>query len=223
MREGRGGRRLEIDGTFASLWRPGRSTTGSVWDALAVPVLGLPRSRRRSALLLGLGGGSAVRLLRALVPEIRVVGIEIDPEVVRAARRWFGLGRLGIEVRCGDARTYLARARRRFDLVLDDVFVGRGRGVRKPAWMLEEGWERAVRRVAPGGMLVTNVLDEGEAARRTLREHFPCVVEIGVDGYDNRILVGGPAPLSGRSLRRAARDHAPLAESLARLRFRTVS
>ena len=93
----RAGRRtLRIDGSQASSWQPGRETTGSVWDGIAAGLLALPTSRRRSVLLLGLGGGSAARVVRALAPRARIVGVEIDPAVVKAARRWFDLDALGI-------------------------------------------------------------------------------------------------------------------------------
>lgn len=222
VREGRAGRRLEIDGTFASLWRHGRETTGSVWDALAVPLLALPPARRRSVLLLGLGAGSAARLVRRVAPRARIVGVEVDRAVVRAARRWFELDALRVDVRCCDARDYLRRARARFDLVLEDVFIGSGRRVRKPDWMVEHGWHHAAARLARGGLLVTNVLDEAPEARRALRGLFPGRLEITVEDYDNRILVGGPRGLSAAALRRRARAHRELRPTLARLRFRTL-
>jgi len=60
IRETKRGRALEIDGTFASWWSREGKATGSVWDALAAPLLALPASRRRRVLILGLGGGVAV-------------------------------------------------------------------------------------------------------------------------------------------------------------------
>ena len=86
---------------------------------LAAGIAALPRRRRRSVLLLGLGGGSAARVARALAPRARIVGVEIDPSVVRLARRWFDLDALGIEVVVEDARAYLEKCPRRFDAVLE--------------------------------------------------------------------------------------------------------
>jgi SAM-dependent methyltransferase len=222
VRQSRRGRTLEIDGTFASFWRPGKATTGSVWDALAIPLLALPAARRRSVLLLGLGGASAARLVRTVAPRARIVGVEIDAEVVRAARRWFGLDALRVSVRRADARVFLARERRRFDLVLDDVFVGSGVGVRKPDWLPEPGLAWAARRVARGGVLATNVLEEGAHTRRVLRRLFPAVLEIRVADYDNRILVGGPSGLHAGALRRAVLAEPHLRPTLSRLTFRTL-
>ncbi|MFP8874131.1 MAG: hypothetical protein VCB42_06300, partial [Myxococcota bacterium] len=62
-----------MDETLASFQRPGEITTGSVWDAMAAPLLALPASRRGRVLLLGLGGGSVARIVRALAPEALIV------------------------------------------------------------------------------------------------------------------------------------------------------
>ena len=72
---GRRGRSLRIDGTFASYYEPGLPLTGSVWDALALPLVLLPPARRRSVLVLGLGGGSVARVVRALAPAACIVGV----------------------------------------------------------------------------------------------------------------------------------------------------
>ncbi len=218
----RGGtRELRIDGTFASRYTPGSASAGPVWDALAAPLCWLPPRRRRRVLLLGLGGGSAARGVRAVAPDARIVGVEIDPRVVALARRWFDLDALGVEVVVDDARRYLARSRARFDAVLEDVFVGRGRAVHKPDWMLEEGLAAAARRVRPGGLLVSNAIDEAAPVAERLMHCRPGLVSIDVDGFDNRILVAGPARLDARALRAAARAHPAFARSLPALRFRT--
>jgi len=211
---------LRVDGTFASLYRADTPLTGSVWDALAAPLLALPAARRRSVLILGLGGGSAARLARALAPRARIVGVEIDPQVVALARRWFGLGALGLEVVQADAEHYLSRCRERFDAVLEDVFVGRGRAVHKPAWMLQRGLALAAARVARGGVLASNALDEAPAVARTIAALFPRSLRIDVADFDNRILVGGPPSLSPRTLRAAVAASPILSPTLPALKFR---
>jgi spermidine synthase len=216
------GRELCVDGTFASLWRPGQVTTGSVWDALAAPLLSLPPERRRSVLLLGLGGGSAARLARALLPRAWIVGVERDPHVIQVARAHFQLDDLLLEVVLADARSYLARGREKFDAVLEDVFVGSGQEVRKPDWLPEPGLALAARRLRPGGLLATNSLDETAGAAQALRTHVGPAISIEVNGYDNRILAAGPAGLGARDLRAAVAAHPILAATLSLLRFRTL-
>src|SRR5262245_29248807 len=219
---GRGGRVLRIDGTFASSYTPGATLAGPVWDALAASLAWLPPGRRRSVLVLGLGGGSVARVVRALAPRARIVGVEQSAEVVRTARRHLGLGRLGVEVVVADARAFLERARGRFDLVLEDVFVGRGRGVRKPGWLPLPGLALAARRVAKGGILATNALDEAPASARALARLFPARVRIGIEGWDNAVLVAGPSGLDAASLRAALAADPLLAPTLRRLALRTL-
>ena len=217
----RGALSLRVDGTHASSYRPGSPLTGSVWDALAAPLAWLPRTRRRSVLVLGLGGGSVARLVRAIAPRCRVVGVESNAEVLRVARRWFDLDALDVEVVHGCARQYLRRCRGRFDVVIEDVFVGAGRAVRKPDWLPDPGLTAAARLVHRGGLLVCNAIDEAPEVSRSVRSLFPASVRIGVEGYDNVIVVGGPGPLSAHGLRAAAAAHPLLRETLPRLSFRT--
>lgn len=218
----RRGRSLRIDGTFASFYEPGQPTTGSVWDGLVAPLLWIPRPKRRSVLILGLGGGSAARLARTLAPRARIVGVERSAEVIRAARRWFDLDALGIEVIRADARYFLSRSRRQFDLVIEDVFVGSARDVHKPAWLLEGGLAAAARRLRRGGLLVCNSIDETAAVARALRPLAPALLRIDVEGFDNRILVAGPRGLTGRALRSAVGANRVMSGTLDRLSFRRI-
>jgi spermidine synthase len=222
VRVSRRGRSLRVDGTFASWYEPGRAVTRSVWDALAAPLLWLPPERRRRVLILGLGGGSAARVVRALAPRARIVGVEKSVEVLYAARRWLDLDGLGVRVVEGDAQSYLQRSRARFDVVIEDVFVGRGRSLHKPDWLPRPGLRLARSKLSRGGLLVSNAIDEAPAVARELLRIFPSALRIDVAGYDNRVLVGGPARLRGRALRSAVGADDQLSGTLARLRFRTL-
>lgn len=219
----RGGLALTVDGTFASFYRPGRSATGSVWDALVAPLAWLPPARRGSVLILGLGGGSAARLVRAIAPKARIVGVEASAAVLRAARRHFDLDALGVDVVCGDARRYLVESRRRFDLIVEDVFIGSEETLRKPVWLPEPGLVRAARHLRPGGLLVVNTIDETAAVARVLRGLLPTTLCISVHDYDNRILVAGPRGLDARALRAAIAAEPVLSPSLPRFSVRRLA
>lgn len=219
------GKRLElrVDGTYASSWTPGEIATRSVWDALAASVLALPPARRRSVLLLGLGAGSVARIMRALTPDARILGIEFDPDVVAAARRWFELDALRVEVVIGDAREVVARLRDHFDVVLEDVFIGREATLRKPEGFPLPVLEHAQRLLARGGIIASNTIDEGPAVRRALAARFPRVVEISVAEHDNRIYIGGGAWLDAKRLRAEVAANELLGATLPRLAFRNVT
>jgi spermidine synthase len=197
-------------------------TTGSVWDGIAAGLLALPPSLRRSVLLLGLGGGSAARVVRAVAPRARILGVEIDPSVVRAARRWFELDALGVEVVVADAAAYLAHTRRRFDAVLEDVFVGEARRLRKPPGFPLPALDDVRRVLRPGGVAVCNTLDESAEVRTALARRFRHLARIEIDDYDNRIFVASDGPLSAAALREAVAADPVLGPSLRTLSFRRV-
>jgi len=214
------GKRLIVDETFASLYREESPGTGCVWDALAAPLLALPPRRRRRILLLGLGGGSVARILRALAPEAEIVGVEFDPEVVAAARAHFELDRLGLELHVEDALALVRREKRRFYLIVEDIFVGRGDAVHKPDWLPHPGLDLAARCLARNGILVSNTLDEAAAVAAALGHRFPGLLRIEVEDYDNRIFVAGPESLDARQLRSAVAAAPVLSPALPILRFR---
>jgi len=220
----RRGARLElrIGDSFASCLVSGRTATGSVWDALAAALLALPVRRRRAVLLLGLGGGSAARIVRALAPAARIVGVEIDPAVLRLAQSRFGLAALGIEAVRADARDFLQNSRSRFDLILEDCFIGNQAELQKPQGIPEPAFAWAAQRLCPGGVLASNAIDEGPAIAASLRRRFRNLVQIRLAGYDNRIFIGGGASLSARALRRAVAAAPILAPTLPILSFRTL-
>jgi len=218
VRRGRHGLELRVDGTLASAL--GESDARPVWAALAAPVLLLPEARRRRLLVLGLGGGVAARFLRSLAPRAQIVGVEKSAEVARAAREHFGLDQLGVELVVDDALDFLERETRLFDFVVEDVFVGASRAIRKPDWLPEPGLGLALRRLEPGGLLACNTIHEGARMARALRRHGRPLVAIAVRGYWNRVYVSGAG--SARALRAAVAAHPTLGRSLPRLALRRL-
>ena len=212
---------LVIDETLASLYRPGEVATRCVWDAIAAPLLWLRPARRRRILILGLGAGSVARLARALAPGAEIVGVELDAEVVRLARAHFELDALDIQVEIADALDWLKSAQGAYDAILEDVFIGEGDAVHKPEWIPEPAHAMAWKRLAPGGIFVSNTLDEHARVARGMRGVFSGVVSIQIEDYDNRVLVGGGDGLGARALRERIAVDPILAESLPMLSFRS--
>jgi spermidine synthase len=222
VRRGREGLELRVDGTLASVHRPGRGVTGVVWWTLAAPLVLLNRRRpRRRVLLLGLGGGSVGRAVRALDPGAEIVGVENNADVLRLAREHLDLDRLGLELVVGDALEHLRRERRSFDLIVEDLFLGPSRSVRKPEWLLDEGYRLIGRRRRARGFVVSNTIHEMPGIVRAMRPHGGRVVSLDVRGHWNRIVVSGrdlPAPAR---LRKLLQGHPALAPILPRLAIRS--
>ena len=141
------------------------------WQALAAVTF----PPRPSVLLVGLGGGTQIHILRRLVRPRQISAIERDPVIIQVARDWFGLARLGgIEFLCDEADVVvqsLAAAGRRFDFIMEDAAYA-------------ELPERALplaralaERVAPEGWLVLNRHHRADATALTkeMRARFESV------------------------------------------------
>jgi spermidine synthase len=221
-RHTRHGIELRIDGTLASLYKPGEASSGPVWNALAAPLLALPPNKRRRILLLGIGGGSVARLIRALAPRAEIVGVEKDAEVLRVARRELELDTIEMEIVIDDALVYLEHERRTFDAVVEDLMVGSGRHPRKPATLLDR-YSLVTDRLARGGVLSVNTIHETAQVSSRLRERPGKLLSLAVREYHNQILVAGPQTLEASKLRQAMAAHPILSLTLPHLRLRTLS
>ncbi len=91
------------------------------WRALTVVEL----PPRPTVLLVGLGGGTQIHLLRRLRAPRFVTVVERDPIIVQVANDWFGLETVGkLEIVCAEADAAveaLTRAGRRFDFIMEDA------------------------------------------------------------------------------------------------------
>ena len=154
--EREGVRRLYLDEGLAthSVWRRDEVLTGGVWDTyLAVPDL-LGRSPERVAML-GNAAGTAARAYERYYPFARVDGVELDPAVSDAGRRFFEMGEIGtLTVYDEDARSFL----RKTDSVYDVIIVDAYRPPYVPFYLATKEFFELVReRLNPGGIVALNV------------------------------------------------------------------
>ena len=122
------------------------------------------RPEARRVLAIGGGGFAFPKLVAAEHPGVHVDVVEIDPDVIRAARRWFfldeavALARSGggdLRVICDDGRAFLERGVGPYDAIVLDAFVG-AEPVRSLATL--EALRAARASLAPGGVLLANVV-----------------------------------------------------------------
>jgi spermidine synthase len=80
----------------------------------------------KNILIVGLGGGSLPRALATALPDAHIDVVEIDPAVVRVARRYFGfVPGAALQVYEEDGRAYVKRAVRagkRYELIMLDAY-----------------------------------------------------------------------------------------------------
>ena len=198
-------RRLYLNEGLAihSLWRADTVLTGGEWDMFltAPPLLGRPVRR---VAILGNAGGTTARAYGVYYPQARIDGVEIDPAVTAAGRRYFGLGdNPRLTVYAADARPFLASSRARYDLILIDAY----RQPYVPFYLATREFFRLVHsRLAPGGVVALNVSTvPGDhrlagAIAGTLATEFPQVVTWQALTF-NQFVVGLTAPQPASVLR----------------------
>lgn len=164
-----------------------------VWQAV-FHHLALETQPPRSVLLLGLGGGSVPAILRdELDIPAPITAVELDPAMIELARTHFSLDRHAqLEVIAGDAVVHVHALRRRFDLVLVDLFddldLARGVDTRGFAHGLRD-------RCAEGGTVCFNTVGYDadsdarcDQVRRHLGSTFLQVTEFRSEGV-NRVFI----------------------------------
>jgi spermidine synthase len=127
-------------------------------------------------LLIGLGGGSVVKSFSTDGWKVDVV--EIDPEVTRMARHYFGLEDTDARIFHMDGRRYLVTSKETYDLIVMDAF---GSSAIPFHLVTREAFAAVASRLTPDGILAVNVESQGwddpiiGAFSRTIGVHFPNV------------------------------------------------
>ena len=147
----------------------------------------------RRVLFVGLGGASAPKRMWRDFPAVRFDAVELDPDVVDVAYRFFELprdDRLNVEVE--DGRRYLVRNDERWDVIVLDAFYADSIPFHLAT---QEFLQLAKSRLSVGGVVVTNIIGATGGAEsrllrsmlRTYRTVFPTVAvhPVRVDGDEN--------------------------------------
>ncbi|MDA0977833.1 MAG: methyltransferase domain-containing protein [Proteobacteria bacterium] len=180
--------RLYTNGAFHSQYNPRHLFTGAVWDLLILPALFRAAPPRR-VLVLGVGGGTVIHQLNRLYEPEHITGIELDPQHLKIARRFFKVRYSNTTLVQADALDWLQAGSEQFDYIIDDVFQhAEGDPVRPfPA---DPSWYRMLRRhLAAGGVIVQNHIGRREAM--TQRQHLPRetrIIGFETAQYENCVL-----------------------------------
>jgi spermidine synthase len=123
-----------------------------------------PETKR--VLMLGLGGGSISTYLGRHIPDLAVDTVEIDPAVITAAKKYFGIRETEtMRYLEGDARVFLNRHKELYDLILVDAFHG---GYVPFHLLTKEFYALLKQRLTPAGAAAFNVHDGTKLYASTL-------------------------------------------------------
>ncbi|MGZ4269481.1 MAG: spermidine synthase [Solirubrobacteraceae bacterium] len=119
-----GERRLELNEGQAvhSVYTPGQWLTGDYWDEMLVLPFAVSPSPPRSIAILGDAAGTTARAYGHYFPRTRVDGVEIDPALTAVGRRLFDLRGPNLHLHTADARPFLRRSSRRWDVIVVDAY-----------------------------------------------------------------------------------------------------
>lgn len=123
-----------------------------------------PQAKR--VLMIGLGGGSVPKRFWRDYPEMTVDVAELDPMVVDVAKRFFQVredARLRITVQ--DGRLFIRRTQQKYDMIVIDAYFSESIPFHLTT---REFYELARERLAPGGIIVSNVIGALQGPRSSL-------------------------------------------------------
>ena len=181
-----------------SVYRPGSYLTGGYWDDfLVLPMAGQLGVPQRIAIL-GDAAGTVARAYGHYFPTTRVDAVELDGELTRIGRRYFGLGGPNLHTYTADARPWLAASKATYDAIFLDAY----RQPYIPFYLVTREFFESVRaHLRPGGVLIINVgyipgSDQLEkVVSATARSVFPYLGRDPI-GDSNSLVVASSEPLS---------------------------
>jgi spermidine synthase len=144
--------------------------------------------------ILGLAGGTTARQLTAAYGPIDITGVEIDPDILDAAHRYFHLTEPNVHPVVQDARYWLATDRgHRYDMIALDAY----RQPYIPFHLTTREFFQLVRdHLQPGGAAVVNAGRTPSdyrlvaALASTMRAVFTNVYLVDVSSFSNTMIYG---------------------------------
>jgi spermidine synthase len=117
---------------------------------------GLKQLAVKNALVLGLGGGSFVRVINQLFPAACTDAVDIDPVIVAAGRKYLSLDQSpNLSIHIADAREFVGETDSQYDLIFVDLY----NGYDIPAFVEDESFLKKIRQLkTEKGVVIFNRL-----------------------------------------------------------------
>ena len=177
--------RLYTDGVFHSQYNPKQILTGHVWDLLMIPAFFYPENTIKRVLVLGVGGGAALHMLRHFVSPDNITGVELNPVHLSVARRFFNLKHKTINLIEADAITWLKNYQgEKFDMIIDDLFAEKDG---EPVSVIDANGKwfyHLLKHLNKDGVIVRNfvskeeLLDSAGISNRAISDKFSSVFQL---------------------------------------------
>ncbi len=158
------------------------------------------RAQQQEVLIVGLGGGGMVHFLRHVDPNVRVDAIDIDPEVVRLADKYFNVRTEGnVNVATADGFKFIAEAKQPYDVIYMDAFLKPSAdtdGTGAPlALRTQQFYKQMQAKLKPGGVVAFNLNPHPQLAEdvRAIGEAFPQTYMFPLSRFGGAVVVASTA------------------------------
>jgi len=190
-----------------SIYDPQHLLTGGPWDYFLLTPFFYPDMDQddvHSLCLLGLAAGTTARQFTEILGEdVRIDGVEIDPQIITAGRRYFAMTQPNLNAIAQDARYFINTTAQRYDVVGIDVY-------RQPYIPFQlttiEFFAEVQRCLTDRGAVVINVgrtpADDRlvQVLASTMRTVFPSVYIVDVPDKWNSIIFATRQPTTASHL-----------------------
>jgi len=185
-----------------SIYDPQQMLTGGPWDYMLIADAFRPASDAevtpKSVAILGLAGGTAARQYTAAYGTgVQITGVEIDPDIVDVAHRYFQLNEPNVHPVVADARYWLDTKAARYDVIVMDAY----RQPYIPFHLTTREFFTEVRdHLNPGGVAVVNAGRTATdyrlvaALASTMAAVYTNVFLVDVPAFSNTLVYGTTVP-----------------------------
>jgi spermidine synthase len=187
-----------------SIYDTSNLLTRGPWDYMVVANAFRPAQASEVApkdvAILGLAGGTAARQYTAAYgADVQVTGVEIDPDILDVAHRYFHLDEPNVHPVVADARYWLDTQARQYDVVVMDAY----RQPYIPFHLTTREFFSEVRdHLRPGGVAVVNAGRTAsdyrlvDAIASTMAAVYPSVFLVDVPAFNNTLIYGSTVPIT---------------------------
>ncbi len=187
-----------------SIYDPNDLLTGGPWDYMLVANAFRPAQpvevQPKDVAILGLAGGTAARqYVAAYGGNVQVTGVEIDPDIIDVAHRYFHLDEPNVHPVSADARYWIDTTSSKYDVIVMDAY----RQPYIPFHLTTKEFFSSVRdHLRPGGVAVVNAGRTAtdyrlvDALASTMAAVYSTVFLVDVPQFSNTLIYGTTEPVT---------------------------
>ena len=132
-----------------------------------------------TALILGFGGGDASQIIHKYNPNTRIVGVEVDPQVIDIYNQYYK--KRPVILVQSEVRKFLEHEIALYDLIICDIFVS----LEKPTFTQSEMYYKSIKdRLEKDGVFAQNIMLESGS----IKDQFVTFKQIFPDARSSKVL-----------------------------------